>query len=476
MNFGKLFIVGFEGTSLSKETKKKLEKIQPAGIILYDSNIEEKEQVQKLIKDLKNLLGDDLIITVDQEGGKVERLRKICTSLPSFWALGKAAKEEEKFLKKHSEVIAKEMLELGFNFTLAPCVDLCTNHKNPIIGSRSLGSDAQTVSNQLKTILDTYQSLGLASCAKHFPGHGDASLDSHFELPKIKYDTAHLEPFKAAIEQDVSSVMMGHLLIPELDSEPASLSKKIIQEELRNKLSFQGLIISDEMTMQAVCKLDSPGITSQKAIEAGCNLLIWNTNIEDPLRALEELDQISSSSQDLIDAYNDSTKRIQEFKSQYIKESTNLELDFRDYIDHHHEMLKIVTNAMEWHKDPETIKAGFQDLSHSNTAILAFNHPKLEEEAIIETMILPVFKINENKAEQELQILKAKLSNFKNLIIFSFQTTNYPNQKEIIKQLKEDSSKNILQCSTDLPDEGAELDLYGANKIHLEALLRQLKN
>ncbi len=389
MNIGNLFIVGFQGPILTPEIASTLKRIDPAGVIFFDTNIESREQVIKLVTDLKDLLGENLLISVDQEGGRVQRLRKVTTPLCSLRQLGAAAYQglEElpdyvealanveaaskeaiitdsnlNLLTKHAEILCKDLLSLGFNYDYAPCVDLDTNPNNPVIGERSLGSDPKLVSEQVSVLVREYKRHGLLTCAKHFPGHGDTDLDSHLDLPVLDYEARyggsgsgqlndqdsskklskhaaieyekHLAPFRAAIEAGVDSVMIGHLLVKHLDDKlPASLSSRVIQGELRERLGYQGLVISDELTMKALSRFSSKpdkNISSRKTIAshnslishhyssickqaliAGNNLVIWNVNLEDAATVALEL----SVDADLQESYSISKAKLEAMRS-----------------------------------------------------------------------------------------------------------------------------------------------------------------
>ncbi len=319
MNIGKLFIVGFPGLSLSPEIAAQLTELKPAGVIFFDQNIESRKQVIKLVSDLKDLLGEDLLISVDQEGGRVQRLRKVTTPLASLRDLGK---QNDAAIREHARVMCTELKDLGFNYNYAPCVDLDTNPANPVIGERSLGADPKLVSSQAQILIEEYRRYGIKSCAKHFPGHGDTDLDSHLALPILDYPKKfgfhwildyekHLEPFQAAIEAGVDSVMIAHLLLPHLDEKlPASLSPTIIQEELRAELGYQGLVISDELTMKALTRFGDYTAICKQALVAGNNLVIWNVNLGDAVTVARKL----NSDTDLMKAYNSSLIYLEQFR------------------------------------------------------------------------------------------------------------------------------------------------------------------
>ena len=480
VNFGKLFIVGFEGSKLTKTIEAKLLELNPAGIIFYDTNIESREQVQELISSLKKLLGDNLIITVDQEGGKVERLRKITTSLPSLQALGRASiklgKEQgllfaREPLIQHSSVLAEELSELGFNLVLGPCADLSTNPLNPIIGTRSLGADPVIVSEQLKIIIRTYQEHGIKSCTKHFPGHGDTSIDSHLALPIQRHTLdeylLQLKPFIAATEAGTESVMIAHLIsLIDYDSNgnielPASISARVIQEELRNGLRFKGLVISDEITMKALAPYGSYSELSQKMLEADNNLVLWNSNLDDALQASRYLSERTQEDNKLLyDSYYRSLELLKTYDWRLNSKAISLP-------DKETKMQKIIEAAIEWVKSIDEVR---EILREGTTAVLIYDHPKLEMDVIKNIFKLDCYRFNGK--ESSVAFLEAYDNLFDNLLILSFQTVNNVDQDNFIIQLRKDH--NVIQCSCDMPDNGAEIYLYGANRAHYRALAEAL--
>jgi beta-N-acetylhexosaminidase len=467
VNFGKLFIVGFDGFELNHDTSRKLKEIDPAGVILYDCNIKQKSQVKKLIQDLKALLGPDLIISVDQEGGKVERLRKVSTSLPSMQALGRAsliashsAALNPQPILDYSHALASSLQELGFNMVFAPCVDLATNPLNPIIGTRSLGSNEVLVSKQADLIIKALQGSNIIACAKHFPGHGDTSKDSHLELPFIEFNPEvyfrHLMPFKSAISSGVKTIMIAHLLIKnnssdqsyKFDDLPTSLSRILIQEHLRAELGFNGVVVSDEITMKALSMYGDYSQISQKMIEAGNNLIIWNSNLDDALKSAQYLNH--NANENLIQNYYESLSYIQNLK---------ITSDFQDSVFENmdQKMINICQRALS---NPSQIKLS------QDSDIYIFNHPKLELEVFQEVFTkFPV--IHQYSKPADLESLKA---NPNPVLLFSFQLANHPEILSTLETLKT-FKKNLTIISVDQEDSVADIHLYGPNKAHLKALL-----
>lgn len=464
VNFGKLFIVGFDGFELDQATSIKLKEIDPAGVILYDCNIKQKDQVKKLIKDLKALLGDDLIVSVDQEGGKVERLRKVASSLPSMQALGKASLLSDndfdtQMVIDYSNSLASSLHELGFNMVFAPCVDLATNPLNPIIGTRSLGSNEDLVSRQANLIIKTLQEANIIACAKHFPGHGDTSKDSHLELPFIQFNPEvyfkHLKPFESAILAGVKTIMIAHLLLKnnspdqsyKFDDVPTSLSKRLIQEHLRTELGFRGVVVSDEITMKALSLYGDYSEISYKMIQAGNNLIIWNSNLDDALKSAQYLN--TNHDDELIRNYHASLGYIQNLKiTNHPKEPILINTDQK--------MVDICRRAL---RNPLNIKLP------PHPDIYIFNHPKLELEIFQE-----IFTQSSNFVQYSNSVdLETLESNPNPVLLFSFQLANYPEILSKLKTLK-NIKKNLIIISVDQEDSLADIHLYGPNRAHLKAL------
>jgi beta-N-acetylhexosaminidase len=265
-------------------------------------NIESPEQVAGLAHDVRNL-GMELPawMGIDQEGGRVARLRSPFTEWPPMAVLGRS--NDVRLAGKFAAAMAAEMAAVGISLDYAPVLDIHTNPKNPVIGDRALGETPEVVSQLGRVIIDELQRAGIAACGKHFPGHGDTAADSHHELPIIEHPPDRLRaiefaPFKAAIDARVAFIMTAHVLVVSIDDEhPATLSPKIVQRILREEMGFDGVIVSDDLEMKAIADKYSPGEAAVLAISAGCDALLMcgaggtgkTVNIELQATALEAL-------------------------------------------------------------------------------------------------------------------------------------------------------------------------------------------
>ncbi|WP_433190409.1 beta-N-acetylhexosaminidase [Actinoallomurus sp. CA-150999] len=253
------------------------------GVILYRDNIRDQEQLRTLIADLR-AASPDLLVAVDDEGGDITRLEAATgSSYPGHRALG--AIDDPALTRDVAAAIGGELAALGVNLDLAPVADVNTNPMNPIIGVRSFGADPAVVAAHSAAFVGGLQSRGVAACAKHFPGHGDTDRDSHLTLPTVSRDEADLRridlpPFAAAIRAGVRSVMSAHVLVPALDTEPATVSERILTGLLRAEMGFEGVVITDALNMNAI--QDTMGIEAGAvhAMSAGADLLCLDTDWE----------------------------------------------------------------------------------------------------------------------------------------------------------------------------------------------------
>lgn len=276
---GQLLIAGFRGTSTPAELRALAADFGLGGTILFARNIQEPAQVAELSFELARLTPAlPGWVSVDQEGGRVARLKAPFTEWPPMATLGRSG--DTTLAVKFARSLAIELRAVGITLDYAPVLDIHTNPKNPVIGDRALSVAARTTADLGAAIIRTLQAEGIAACGKHFPGHGDTSVDSHHELPLVEHPIEVLRereflPFVAAIEAGVASIMTAHVFLPALDDErPATLSRRIVSGILRESLGFQGLIISDDLEMKALAKERSVAESAVLAIEAGCDTLL----------------------------------------------------------------------------------------------------------------------------------------------------------------------------------------------------------
>jgi beta-N-acetylhexosaminidase len=294
-DIGQLLVGSLPETTVTPEIRSLAREFQLGGIILFARNIEAPEQVAELSHDVQQLAADvPLWVSVDQEGGRVARLKAPFTEWPPMAVLGRSG--DVQLARRFAAALARELRAVGITLDYAPVLDIHTNPKNPVIGDRALAEDAEMVGRLGATIITALQDNGVAACGKHFPGHGDTSVDSHFELPLVEHPPDRIRrvecvPFRAAIAADVAFMMTAHVLVPSLDEErPATLSPRIVRDMLRDELGFTGVIVGDDLEMKAVAKQYTVPDAAVQAIAAGCDgLLICSGDADIQARTLETL-------------------------------------------------------------------------------------------------------------------------------------------------------------------------------------------
>ena len=298
---GQLVVVGFDGKTLPEEVRAVAREFDLGGVILFKRNVESPGQVAEVAVEAQQLARElPLWVGVDQEGGRVARLKRPLTEWPAMAALGRAG--DESLAGRFAGALARELQAVGISIDFAPVLDVLTNPKNPAIGDRALGDRADEVARLGAAIVRALQSSGLAACGKHFPGHGDTGVDSHLDLPVVEHPPDRLQavdfvPFRAAIKAGVAAIMTGHLLVPSLDEQnPATLSRRIVTDVLRGDLGFDGLVFTDDLDMKAISGRARNEPAAVSAIRAGCDVALLcggdaaahAASIEALIRAVEE--------------------------------------------------------------------------------------------------------------------------------------------------------------------------------------------
>jgi len=295
---GQLFLFGFDGLFAPDEVIDFIQKSKAAGIILFKYNYESPAQLAELCNQLQESRKEapPLFIGVDHEGGRVWRFGGL-SKFPPMQYFGNINSPKTTF--EAHQAMAAELLSIGVNLNFAPVADVNTNPKSPIIGDRAFADDANVVSSHVSAAVRGFVSKGLICCVKHYPGHGDTKIDSHQALPKInksweELENCELKPFKKSLRSKADMVMTAHILNESIDPKnPVTMSEPAL-EYLRKTLPFKGIIVSDDMEMKAISDHYEIGEAAIKALNAGCDLLIYKTfskfksAYEACLKALEE--------------------------------------------------------------------------------------------------------------------------------------------------------------------------------------------
>jgi beta-N-acetylhexosaminidase len=276
---GQLLFAGFEGTRIPPDLAERIARGRVGGVVLFARNVRDPAQLRSLVDELHRAAPDDapLCVAIDQEGGRVQRLREPWTEWPPMRRLGERGSVEE--TRAVARALGRELGDLRIDLDFAPVVDVDTNPDNPIIGDRSFSRDPEAVARHAVAFVEGLQGEGVAACAKHFPGHGDTSVDSHLALPRLDHGlerlrAVELPPFRAAVAAGVASVMTAHVLVPRLHARlPATLCREIL-DLLRSEIGFEGLVFGDDLEMAAIADHFTPDFATRAALEAGVDALL----------------------------------------------------------------------------------------------------------------------------------------------------------------------------------------------------------
>ena len=328
---GQMFIVSYNSTSYNDELSNIMSTVKPGGFMFLGYNITTYNDTLKFVKDLKGSSEIPLFITVDEEGGNVERLaylKEDITHIPYMYDVG--LKDDLELTYDVGKVIGREIGVLGFNVDFAPVIDVVTNKDNQVIGKRSFGGDYEKVAKHGVALSNGIEEYNVISCYKHFPGHGSTMEDSHVDLPIINKDretllNEDLYPFKYAIHNDAKMIMVGHIAVPSItgDNTPASMSKAIINDLLIDELQYKGLVITDALNMIEHRDYSSDEIY-QNVINAGADILLYPTDSIEAFNSVKKSVKEGKISEERI---NSSVRKILFYKYKYIKDNYDNYLD-----------------------------------------------------------------------------------------------------------------------------------------------------
>lgn len=325
---GQLLIGGFEGTEIGDQATRLVQEYQVGGLILYGRNIAGAGQLVTLTNGLKALNGDGipLFLSIDQEGGGVDRMPPEVRRTPGAYCVGQTGSVPA--AQSYGDVLAAECAAFGLNLDFAPVLDVWSNPGNTVIGQRAFSADARTVAGLGPAAARRMMDQGIIPAVKHFPGHGDTAVDSHVGLPVVDKSLEELEkteliPFRAAIQSagtdgQVPAVMVAHILLTQLDPErPASLSPAVVTGLLREELGFAGAVLTDDLTMGAVTQSYGLGEAAVLAVEAGCDILLVCHGPDSVPAVRTALLEAAASGRITAERLDESVYRILRLKTEY---------------------------------------------------------------------------------------------------------------------------------------------------------------
>lgn len=316
-------MTGISSVGLTEEEGSFLENNNIGGVILFTRNYSDPAQLAELVNDIQKRRDDyPLFISVDQEGGRVKRFKTHFLQLPSMLEIGNSGSPKLTFEAHHA--MATELAACGINLNFSPCCDIWTNPKNTVIGDRAFGRDADTVEKHVSAAIRGLHGGGVLACGKHFPGHGNTTKDSHFDLPYVKASLSELEemelkPFVKAAKSRVEFMMMAHLVVDAIDPElPCTLSPKAYNY-CREKLKYKKIIITDDMEMQAITNGFSVGEAAVRAIEAGADIVLYRS-LEACAEAFKAVKEAVRSQRLKLSAVEEKIERVKACKKAFLSE------------------------------------------------------------------------------------------------------------------------------------------------------------
>lgn len=320
---GQMLMIGIEGKQITSRTEKLILENKIGGIILYKKNFDSYEEMINLIKELKKLNKTNkipLFISIDQEGGRVNRMPKEILNLPSPNLI--ASKLGKEGIKESTQITSEILKKSGFNMNFAPVLDL-KKIENKVIGDRSFGKSPKTVSELGQEQINIFKQNKILPVAKHFPGHGATDKDSHFQLPTINTNIQILEqedmkPFEEVIKNGAEGILVGHLRLKHVTGIlPCSLSRRFIIKYLRKKYHYKGLVISDDLKMMAIKYRYGTTRAVIKSIKAGCDITIFRFNQKQEEKTIRKLNELIKKGYFNLYRINTSVNRILKMKEKY---------------------------------------------------------------------------------------------------------------------------------------------------------------
>ncbi|HHU31550.1 MAG: beta-N-acetylhexosaminidase [Zhaonellaceae bacterium] len=321
---GQLVMVGVDGYEHDENSKHLIKNYHVGGFVLLKQNIKNLEQMLDLINSLKKANSVNkipLFLAIDEEGGRISRLPQEFAKIPSSKAIGEINNGEISY--QVGSIIGEELKMLGLNMNFAPVLDINSNAENPVIGDRAFGDKPGIVSKLGIQTMKGLQEQNIVSVVKHFPGHGDTSVDSHYGLPIVNNDLDRLEsfellPFYEAVKNGADAVMIAHIMLPKIDANsPATFSKTIINDILRNKMDFEGVVITDDMTMGAINDNFDLGKAAVESIKAGSDIILVCHDFAKEEAVLKALYEAAENKDIPITRIDQSVYRILKMKQKY---------------------------------------------------------------------------------------------------------------------------------------------------------------
>ena len=466
---GQLILPGFHSTEYDEHIKTLIEDYHVGNVILFTRNFVDGAQIRKLTTKIHEEVikhtGHIPFIAIDQEGGLVTRMMKDVTFAPGPMTASASIEDSTYYTGK---MLAEDMIRLGMNLNLAPSLDVNNNPNNPVINVRSYSDDPKVVARLGKRFIEGSSEFGVLACAKHFPGHGDCEVDSHLGLPTINYDldrihSVEMYPFRENL--DVPAIMSAHIMFPIYDTVPATLSKKVLTNVLREEMGYQGLILTDCLEMKAISEMYGTSNGALMAVLAGADICDISHTLEYQIKALELLEEAVLDGRLSVSELDKKVERILKFKERTLpyleKYFYNQEMV---YSQENNELAqKIVDNSLTLVKG-ENVKVNNKTLVIAPVALAKtiiedeFDDRNIAKVLKKEFSDLDVRELVNTTSFKE-QVLK-DVNNFDQVIVFSYNAATNKDQVSFINQIL-----NIKEKVTVISLKGP-MDFNKYNNLH----------
>lgn len=489
---GQVIMIGLPGQSLDEESKKFIEQYSIGNYILFTRNYNNTNQMKSFMKELYQYTIDKTgsfpLVSIDQEGGMVVRLFKDVTFPASPLTTSATLVKDAPY--KTGLIVGKDMLKMGINLNLAPCLEVNDNLSNPLINVRGYGGTKEIVLKNASLFVKGVQESGALSCIKHFPGAGSSTKDSHLELPIIEdaKETLlnyNMYPFINLTDSD--ALMSSHCIYKSFDEYPSTLSKILLTETLRNQYGFDGLIISDGMEMNAIKDYYGIGEGCVMALNAGCDILLLCHEYDEQLTAFKAVKKAVEENIISVDTLKDKVRRINRYKEKLINKM-NEYFTSEEYVvqtKEHELMQEIVDNSY-------TLVKGTAPYIDENTLVIASNVmvASIAEDEFDERNLNKVlkhsFKNNEiiefRKDDDFIEEVMNKVNNYKHILIYSYDAYRHKVQKELINKILK-LEKEVHVISIKGPSDRFHFEglknyscLYEYTPNSLRTIVKQLKH
>lgn len=457
---GQLIFVGFNGYEYNDHLRKLIEEYKVANIILFARNINNIKQLSDLNRqihqEVKKHTGTIPLIAIDQEGGIVTRIMSGATFCPGNMTLCATNLENSSVI---GQIMGKELVRLGINMNLAPTLDVNNNPKNPVIGVRSYSDEPQKVSQYGVKFIHGLQKEGIIATAKHFPGHGDVEVDSHLGLPIVEHDKKRLHeielaPFKAAIASGVHAIMSAHIVFKAYEEKdiPATISKKVISNLLREELGFKGLIVSDCMEMKAIDDFYTTAKGVALGIEVGLDMVFVSHTLSKQIASLEEIEKAINDGKISISEIDEKVERILKYKEmthqalkQYFYQDEN-NLQYFENNEGHQIAQGIVDDSLTLVKGEVYKPLGKTLLLATVPFATTIVEDELDTRNILDAVKREIPEIDclELPMKEMDEKLLDFVSNYDQVVVCSYNATNFPEQAKMISLINQKAKKTFI--------------------------------